>query len=143
MALHDPGAFTAQWGPDLPITGFAGQEFFTYGYDETDEVTPVSGVNIVGHVKSVNRGGFIQLVLHWQSPSLAPLNMKRKAAAAPGGNVAATLVCTDLSGLSVYKLTKARLQSRPSGSYSTTGPSARTFKWHGERLEVDELGFVE
>jgi len=141
--MHDPAAVTAQIGPDFTASGFADGEFLTYGYDVPDEVTAVPGVNITGHVKSVNRAGFVQLVFHFKSKSLKKLNAMRKAAAAPGANVKFTLIVADLSGLSIVKLTGARFQSRPGGSYATTGPSSRTFRFHGELLEVDELGFPE
>ena len=141
--MHDPAAVNVQIGPSFTASGFADGEFLTYGFDVATAVTAVPGINITGHVKTASRSGYVQIVLHWKSKSLKKLNAMRKASAAPGANVKFTLIAADLSGLSIVKLTGARFESRPGGSYATSGPSSRTFRFHGEILEVDELGYSE
>lgn len=141
--MHDPAAVQCQIGPALTVTGFADGEFLSYGFDVPNEVEAVPGINITGHVKSANRAGFVQIVLHWKSPSLAKLQAMRAASNAAGANVKFKIVVADLSGLSIVTLKDARFQSRPGGSYSTTGPSARTFRFHGTELTPVELGYPE
>jgi len=141
--MHDPASVQVQVGPALTVTGFADGEFLSYGFDVANDFEAVPGINITGHVKSSNRAGFIQLVLHWKSPSLAKLQAMRSASAAPGANVKFKMVVADLSGLSIVTLQDARFQSRAAGSYSTTGPSARTFRFHGTVLTPVELGYPE
>ena len=143
--MHDPASVTCQVGPALSVTGFADGEFLTYGFDVANDFEAVPGVGVTGHVKSSNRAGFIQIVLHWKAPAqiLAKLNAMRASSAAPGANIAFKVVVADLSGLSIVTLEGARFQSRAAGSYSTTGPSTRTFRFHGVKLTPVELGYVE
>ncbi len=139
--MHDPAAVLAKVGT-LTVDGFADGTFIEWDYDVPEAVTYVPGVTGGGHVKNSNRAGWIQFTVHWRSTLvLAKLNFMRKAADAAGANLFWPVIVSDVSGLSIVKLTRGRFQSRPRGSYSTTGPSARVFRFHGTKLEVDELGF--
>lgn len=141
--MHDPAAVLAKLGT-VTIDGFADGTFIEWDYDVPNAIEAVPGVNITGHVKATNYAGWVQFTVHWRaSQVLAKLNAMRKAAQAPGANLFWPLIVADVSGLSLVKLTKARFQSRPRGSYSTTGPSTRVFRFRGERLDCDELGYLE